>query len=62
MLYNGANEQIIMFLMNEQVIFEQIKSLINDNHKFIAHNFLGKYLDCGSMQGYIKSTQEIGKL
>jgi len=43
-------------------ITDAIQSLINDNHKFIAHNFLGKYLDCGSMQGYIKSTQEIGKL
>ncbi len=43
-------------------ITDAIQSLINDNHKFIAHNFLGKYLDCGSMHGYIKSTLEIGKL
>ena len=34
----------------------------NDNNKFIAHSFSGKYLDCGSMQGYIKSTLEISKL
>ena len=43
-------------------ITDAIQSLINDKNKFIAHNFLGKYLDCGSMQGYIKSTLEIGKL
>ena len=43
-------------------ITDAIQSLINDNHKFIAHNFLGKYLDCGSMHGYVKSTLEIGKL
>ena len=42
-------------------ITDAIQSLINDNNKFIAHNFLGKYLDCGSMNGYIKSTLEIAK-
>ena len=36
--------------------------LINDNEKFIAHNFSGKYLDCGSMEGYINSSKEISKL
>ncbi len=43
-------------------ITDAIQSLINDNHKFIAHNFSGKYLDCGSMQGYIKSSLEIAKI
>ena len=42
-------------------ITDAIQSLINDNEKFIAHSFLGKYLDCGSMQGYIKSSMEIVK-
>ena len=42
-------------------ITDAIQSLINDNNKFIAHNFLGKYLDCGSMNGYIKSSLEIAK-
>jgi len=35
--------------------------LIQNDEKFIAHNFTGKYLDCGSMSGYIKSTLEISK-
>ena len=43
-------------------ITDAIQSLINENEKFIAHNFLGKYLDCGSMNGYIKSSLEISKL
>ena len=43
-------------------ITDAIQSLISDNEKFIAHNFSGKYLDCGSMNGYIKSTLEIAKL
>ena len=43
-------------------ITDAIQSLINNNNKFIAHNFKGKYLDCGSMNGYIKSTIEIGKI
>jgi UTP--glucose-1-phosphate uridylyltransferase len=36
--------------------------LINDKEKFIAHNFTGKYLDCGTMDGYINSSKEIAKL
>ena len=43
-------------------ITDAIQSLINDNGKFIAHNFSGKYLDCGTMSGYINSNKEIGKL
>ena len=43
-------------------ITDAIQSLINENEKFIAHNFSGKYLDCGSMNGYIKSSLEISKL
>ena len=42
-------------------ITDAIQSLINDKEKFIAHSFLGKYLDCGSMHGYIKSSMEIAK-
>ena len=43
-------------------ITDAIQSLINEKHKFIAHNFSGNYLDCGSMQGYIKSNLEIANL
>ena len=43
-------------------ITDAIQSLIKDKEEFIAHNFSGKYLDCGSMDGYIKSTLEISKL
>ena len=47
---------------NEIHITDSIRKLINDNHKFIGHNFAGKYLDCGTMSGYIKSSLEILKL
>jgi UTP--glucose-1-phosphate uridylyltransferase len=43
-------------------ITDAIQLLINEKNKFIAHTFSGKYLDCGSMQGYIDSTLEISKL
>ena len=43
-------------------ITDAIQQLINDDVKFIAHNFEGKYLDCGTMNGYINSSIEIGKL
>jgi len=42
-------------------ITDAIQSLINNNDKFIGHNFSGKYLDCGTMNGYINSTLEIAK-
>ena len=43
-------------------ITDSIKTMIDNNSKFIGHKFSGKYLDCGSMEGYIKSTLEIAKL
>jgi UTP--glucose-1-phosphate uridylyltransferase len=43
-------------------ITDAIQLLINENEKFIGHNFSGKYLDCGTMKGYIASTLEISKL
>ena len=43
-------------------ITDAIQALINDNEKFIAHNFQGKYLDCGTMKGYINSSLMINKL
>ncbi len=43
-------------------ITDAIQLLIDDNNKFIGHIFSGKYLDCGTMSGYINSSREIGKL
>jgi len=43
-------------------ITDAIQFLIDDNEKFIGHNFYGKYLDCGTMDGYINSTLEIAKI
>ena len=43
-------------------ITDAIQTLIKEGEKFIAHNFSGKYLDCGTMQGFINSNKEIGKL
>ncbi len=43
-------------------ITDSIRRLIKDGEKFIGHTFKGKYLDCGTMKGYIKSSMEISKL
>ena len=43
-------------------ITDAIQKLIKDKEKFIAYSFKGKYLDCGTMNGYINSSNEIGKL
>ena len=43
-------------------ITDAIQSLIKNNQMFIGHNFSGKYLDCGTMNGYIKSSLEISKI
>jgi UTP--glucose-1-phosphate uridylyltransferase len=42
-------------------ITDAIRSLIKDKNKFIGHIFSGKYLDCGTMSGYIKASMEISK-
>jgi len=43
-------------------ITDAIKSLILNKNKFVGHNFAGKYLDCGTMNGYIKSSNKISKI
>ena len=43
-------------------ITDSIRRLIKDGNKFIGHKFKGKYLDCGTMDGYIHSSLEISKL
>ena len=43
-------------------ITDAIRKLIKADYKFIGHNFAGKYLDCGTMKGYIKSSIEISKI
>ena len=43
-------------------ITDAIRKLIYKNYKFIGHTFKGKYLDCGTMEGYIKSNLEISKI
>ena len=43
-------------------ITDAIQLLINNKEKFVAHNFEGKYLDCGTMNGYINSSKEIEKI
>ncbi len=43
-------------------ITDSIRRLIKEGEKFVGHTFRGKYLDCGTMNGYIKSSIEISKL
>jgi len=43
-------------------ITDSIRTLILKKNKFVGHIFSGKYLDCGSMNGYINSALEISKL
>ena len=48
---------------NDEIhITDAIKTLISRKNKFIGHIFAGKYLDCGTMKGYINSTIEVSKL
>ena len=43
-------------------ITDAIRKLIFNGEKFIGHSFKGTYLDCGTMNGYIKSSKEMSKL
>ena len=51
---NGKNGEIH--------ITDAIRTLIGQRNKFIGHVFKGKYLDCGTMKGYINSLIDISKL
>ena len=42
-------------------ITDAIQMMIKEDSKFVGHNFAGKYLDCGTMSGYIKSSLEMSK-
>ena len=46
---------------NYDDVFSYIE-LINEGENFIAHSFKGKYLDCGTLEGYKKSSLEISKI
>jgi UTP--glucose-1-phosphate uridylyltransferase len=43
-------------------ITDAIRFLLHKKNKFIGHIFAGKYLDCGTMKGYINSSIEISKV
>ena len=42
-------------------ITDAIKSLIKKKYKFYGNIFKGKYLDCGTLNGYINSGIQISK-
>ena len=61
-------KKIFKILQNQKVgkngevhITDSIRTLIHQKNKFVGHIFSGKYLDCGSMKGYINSSLEIFK-
>ena len=43
-------------------ITDAIRKLISKQNKFVGHIFAGKYLDCGTLEGYINSSLKISKL
>ena len=43
-------------------ITDAIKNLINKKEKFYGNIFKGQYLDCGTLDGYIKSGKIISKV
>ena len=49
-------------LNGEIHITDSIRTLINQKNKFMGYVFPGKYLDCGTMKGYINSFVKISKI
>ena len=43
-------------------ITDAIRQLIRKGEKFYGNIFKGKYLDCGTLHGYINSTIEMSKV
>ena len=60
-IFNFINTQN-QITKKEIHITNAIRKLIYDNNKFIGYVFAGKYLDCGSMSGYINSSIELSKI
>ena len=63
------DKDIFKFLKNQKKgkggeihITDAIKKMISKKYFFVAHKFSGKYLDCGTMNGYINSGIAISKL
>ncbi len=63
------SKDIFSFLKNQKKgkggeihITDAIRKMIFKKYFFIGHKFAGKYLDCGTMNGYINSGIEISKL
>ena len=44
------------------IVFICVGTPTSKKNKFIGHIFSGKYLDCGSIKGYINSSLEISKM
>ena len=42
-------------------ITDAIKTLVNKNEKFYGNIFRGKYIDCGTLEGFINSGFKISK-
>ena len=42
-------------------ITDAIKTLIKNNEKFYGNIFKGKYIDCGTLQGFVNSGHKISK-
>ena len=63
------SKKIFSKLMNQKKgkggeihITDSIKKMIMNGSKYVGHKFSGKYLDCGSMNGYVNSSLEISKI
>ena len=62
-------KEIFKYLKNQKKgkggevhITDTIQRLINNGYKFVGHKFSGKYLDCGTMNGYIQSSLKVSKI
>ena len=42
-------------------ITDAIRTMIRNKNKFIGHIFAGKYLDCGTMKGYVNSSIKMSR-
>ena len=46
---------------DETAVKDAIKNLIHQKNNFFANIFKGKYLDCGTINGYIQSSIQVFK-
>ena len=62
LIRNNLKGKRLIFTDNfEKAVQDSHKFLVKNNEKFYGNIFKGKYIDCGTLEGFIKSSITVSK-